>query len=442
MTSYRLFASTNGPAAPINYSGNFQAAVVFGVTSISWLEGYWWWVCPTNAGESGGQSTAAQKFCLWQVYGAGQGVVIPGSVVTSGTLQAGWNWIALAQPIPLSVANDPANLSGDGAAVYIATTAFSGPFPDSNGQFGSGEPYAGGIRSGPLVGYSDQTGTFKAPGIGGGLAQGQFGIPGGADPTVALPRNDSSGSSNFWMDVQVSDAAPSGYSGSYRLYPNYPTVYAVEQTIDTEEQTMGTQFALSEACTLNNVWFYSPSFAAALPTRTQIWDISDYSNPKIVAGTDIAASWVSATSSTALGSGWVANSYAGLNITLPAGHYVATIYYAGGGVGATGSIFYLENRGYFGTDYVGTAGPAPDGLTNGPLSTPSNASAFNAPTWGNTCYFVNDAASGSGVMFPSGWDHNDDGENRWVDVEVTPGGSTTPPPPPTSSSSIPLTFFP
>ena len=442
MTTYRLFPSTNGPSAPDAYSGNFQAAVVFGLTSISWLEGYWWWVCPTNAGQAGGQSTAPQKFCLWQIYGNGQGVVIPGSTVTSGTLQAGWNWVALKNPISLSVANDPANPSGDGAAVYIASTAFSGPFPITTGQFGSGETFAGGIRKGPLLGYSDATGTFKPPAIGGGLAQGEFGIPAGTDPAVTLPQDNSSGSSNFWMDVQVSDTAPSGYSGSYRLFPNYPTIYAVEQTIDTEEQTMGTQFALSEACTVGNVWFYSPSYATALPTRTQLWDISDYSNPKLVAGSDIAASWVSAISSTALASGWVSNSYAGLSITLPAGKYVASIYYAAGGVGATGSVFYLENRGYYGTDYMGTAGPASTGLTNGPLSTPSNAAAFNAPTWGNTCYFVNTATSGPGVMFPSDWDHNDDGENRWVDVEVTAAGSTPPPPPPTPSSGVPLTFFP
>jgi hypothetical protein len=442
MTTYRLFPSTDGPSTAASYSGGFQAGVVFGVTSISWFQGYWWWVCA-----NGGQSTSPQEFALWQVYGSGQGVVVPGSTVTSGTLQAGWNWVPLAEPIPLSVANNPANPSGDGAAVYIASTAFNGPFPfntgpSTAGQFGSGEVHSAGIINGPLAAYSDQTGSAKSPAIGGGLAQGEFATVGPPAAPTSAPPNNSTSSSNFWIDVQVSDTAPSGYSGSYRLFPNYPTIYAVEQTIDTEEQTMGTQFGLSKACTLDNVWFYSPSFAAALPTRTQIWDISDYSNPKIVAGTDIAASWVSATSSTALASGWVSNSYAGLSITLPAGQYIASIYYAAGGVGATGSVFYLENRGYFGSDYMGVAGPAPSGLTNGPLSTPSNAAAFNAPTWGNTCYFVNTATSGPGVMFPSDWDHNDDGENRWIDVEVTPVGSTAPPPPPAPSSGIPLTFFP
>src|SRR5215472_7259830 len=112
MTTYRLFPSTSGPASPVAYSGNFQAGVAFGVTSVSWLEGYWWWVCP-----SGGQPTAPQKFCLWQMYGSGQGTLIEASVVTSAALQSGWNWIALPHPVPLSITNDPAHTAGDGAAV-------------------------------------------------------------------------------------------------------------------------------------------------------------------------------------------------------------------------------------------------------------------------------------------------------------------------------------
>ena len=93
MGTYRLFPSTDGPSSPVSYSGPFLAGTLFCVTSNCWFEGYWWWVCPT------GQSTSPQKFALWQVYGGGEGNVVPGSVVTSGPLTAGqWNYIPL--PIP------------------------------------------------------------------------------------------------------------------------------------------------------------------------------------------------------------------------------------------------------------------------------------------------------------------------------------------------------
>lgn len=425
MATYRLFPSTAGPSSPVSYSGNFLAGVLFCVTSNCWFEGYWWWVCPT------GQPTAPQKFALWQLYGGAQGNVIPGSVVTSGTLTAGqWNFVPLPTPLQLSIGN----VAGSGAAVYEAATGFSGDFPDTSSQFGSGEPYASGIKNGPLFAFSDQGASAAAP-ISAGAFQGAFGTA-GTDPSVNLPAQGSS-SANFWMDLQVSDTPPGGYSGSYRLWPNYPTVFPNVDTIDTGEQTLGTQFSLSEPCTLNNVWFYSPSFAQAMPASTQIWDATTQS---LVSGTNLPASW-----SGGVGSGWVANSYASAGIVLAAGNYIATVYYGGG------QKFYLENRGYFGT-YMGNAGPAAANgiITNGPLSSPSQAHAFNPPG-GNGCYFT----GGSAPTYPNAWDDNDGGETRWVDVEVTPGTpspspspspststSTSSPPPVVSNSRAFLTFFP
>ena len=149
-------------------------------------------MCPT------GQSTAPQKFALWQVYGGGEGNVIPGSVVTSGTLTAGqWNYIPLPTPLPLSVGN----VSGIGAAVYEVATGFVGSFPDTNSQFGSGDTYASGITNGPLFGYSDQGASAPSPTAVTSF-QGAFGTA-GTDPSVNLPSQGSS-SSNFWIDLQVS----------------------------------------------------------------------------------------------------------------------------------------------------------------------------------------------------------------------------------------------
>ena len=280
-------------------------------------------MCPT------GQSTAPQKFALWQVYGATEGNVVPGSVVTSGTLTAGqWNYIPLPTPLQLSIGNVP----GIGAAIYEAATGFSGSFPDTNSQFGAGEPYASGIKNGPLFGYSDQAASAPCPASAASF-QGAFGV-GGTDPSVNMPAQGSS-SSNFWIDLQVSDTAPVGYSGSYRLWPNFPTVFPTQATIDTQAQTVGTQFSLSEPCTVNNVWFYSPPFAQDLPASTQIWNATTQT---LVSGTNLTASW-----SGGVASGWVANSYGSAGIVLPAGNYIATMYYGGG------KVFYMESRGYFGS---------------------------------------------------------------------------------------------
>jgi Domain of unknown function (DUF4082) len=399
MSTYRLFPATDGPSSPVSYLGPFEAGVLFCATTTNcWLEGYWWWVCPS------GQSTAPQKFALWQVYGADEGLLVSGSVVTSGTLTPGqWNYIPLPTPIQLSIGN----VSGAGAAVYEAATGFTGSFPDTNSQFAAGGPYAAGITNGPLFGYSDLGASAGSPT---GSFQGSFGVA-GTDPSVNAPARGSN-SSNFWMDVQVGDTAPAGYAGSYRLWPNYQQIFPVPPQTngsnDTQAQTLGTQFSLSEPCALNNVWFYSAAFAVDLPASTQIWDATSQC---LVSGTDLTASW-----SGPVGSGWVANSYAAQNIVLPAGNYIATIYYGGG------NEFYWETRGYFGT-FDGNPGPgAAGGILNGPLSSPSQANAFNPPG-GNSCYFT----GGTSPTYPNTWDKNDGGENRWVDVEVTPSSGTSTP---------------
>ena len=422
MGTYRLFPSTAGPSTPVSYSGPFLAGVVFCVTINSWFEGYWWWVCPS------GQSTAPQKFALWQIYGNDQGNLLPGSVVTSGTLTPGqWNYIPLPNPLQLSIGN----ITGAGAAVYQAATGFSGGFPDTNSQFATGEPYASGITNGPLFAYADLYAPAQSPT---GTFQGGFSVA-GTDPSVNMPAQGSS-SSNFWMDVQVSDTAPSGYTGSYRLWPNFPTIFPITQTgePDTVSQTLGTQFSLAEPCLVNNVWFNSPAFAVDLPASTQIWNATSQT---LVSGTNLTAAW-----SGPVASGWVANSYAAQNIVLPAGNYIATVFYGGG------NSFFNEIRGYFGT-YMGNAGPAAaNGITNGPLSSPTNAGAPNPPG-GNSCYFT----GGTSPTYPNTWDMNDGGENRWVDIEVTVStvsSSPSPSPTPSSTSTSPvvtnpgafLTFFP
>ena len=386
MTAYRLFSTTDGPASPVSYGGSFLAGVLFQVTSGSlWFDGYWWWVCET------GQPTAAQKFALWAVYTGGTGALVPAATVASGALTAGqWNYVPLAAPIPLSI-----------GACYSACTGLDGSFPVTNNQFGSGEPYAAGIPAGPLLAFSDQTGSSPAPF---GMSQGIFGTA-GTDPAVNMPAQGSN-SANFWMDIQVTDTAPAG--ASYRLWPNYPTI---PPTInyDDLEQTFGTEFTLSAPCGIDKVWFYSPPAVSpsALPTICAIWDVR---TQQVVSGTrNDSPSW-----SGAAGSGWVACPYSG--ITLPAGDYKVTVYTPGGSTN-----FYQETENYWGT------GGGANGIVSGPLAAP-NASSATAP--GQITYHH------GAFAYPDTYDIEFGGQNRWVDIEVTPSAVTV------ANPEAFLTFFP
>jgi hypothetical protein len=397
MANYRLYPSASGPSTVVSYSGPYMAGILFQVTTGGmWFEGYWWWVGPS------GQPTAAQTFALWQVSNVGTGVLVSSATATSGTLTPGqWNYVPLTSPIPLSI-----------GVCYNASTGLAGSFPDTPNSFGAGDIYSAGITNGPLAAYSDQSGTAPAPFS---MSQGVFSVS-GSDPTVLMPANGNS-SSNLWMDLQVTDQAPSGTS--YRLWPNYPVVSEGARGIstDTFQETFGTEFLLSQSCTLDKVWFYSPPGVSVLPDATMIWDVS---TQQIVAGTeDMSPAWTGTA-----GSGWVSNAYSG--ITLPPGDYITSVYTQGG------NETYTELP-----DYFGGGGPASAaGIVNGPLSSPNVA---NASPPGNSRYQI------GGVLYPDSFDTHDEGETRWVDIEVTPATGTNdppPPPPPPVNSGAFLTFFP
>jgi hypothetical protein len=213
------------------------------------------------------------------------------------------------------------------------------------------------------------------------------------------------------MDVQVSDSAPADYSGSYRIWPNFPTIPGGVSN-DEGQQTTGTEFWLSESCTLNNIWFWSPPGVSVLPSRCGIFSIA---TKDVISGTDNQ----SPTWSGAAGSGWVSCSYASSGVVLPAGKYLTCVYTGGGGK------FYQEDVDYFST------GPGSANLVNGPLTCPTTDNSYS----GNSVY------QDGPWSFPVTFDDKDDGENRFIDVEVTPSGGTTPPPPATNSGAF-LAFFP
>ena len=365
--TYRLFANVAGPATPVSYSGPFISGVVFAATTGGcWLDGYWWWVCPA------GQSTAAQKFALWCMYaGPDSGSLVPNSAVTSGTLTAGqWNYVQLPTPVPHAI-----------GATYMAATGFTGSFPDTNNQFGNGDPYGNGIVNGPLKAYSDATGSLPSPF---NTAQSVFSVA-SDDPTALMPIYGSS-ACNFWMDVQVDTNPPTG--ATYRLWPGYPTLPG-SLASDTAGYTLATEFKLSASCTLDNIWFYSASGASVLPTRCAIWSVDSQNE---VSGTDnTSPSW-----SGAAGSGWVSCAYSG--VALSAGDYKVAVFSPGGA------------QWFQGTPDYWTTGPGADSITAGPLTAPGASAAtspgqstYNSGSWG---YPQTYATAG--------------GENYWVDVEVTP----------------------
>lgn len=405
MTSYRLFPATNGPAATAGSSASFVSGVAFAVKGGgNWFEGYWWWVCPT------GQAVTPRKFALWSATSSGAGVVVPGSVVTSGALTAGqWNYVPLPAPVELAASLDPGN-STTGSA-YIACVGVNGAFPLTASQFNLGDPYAAGITSGPLTAYSGTTGSRPAPY---GLHQGLFSAA-GTDPSVTMAnQGDSSGdgASNLWIDVQVSDTAPAGYSGSYRALPaKYDS--SPDATGDAAlPYNLAFQGNLSQLSTLNNMWFYSPS--GSLPTSCSVWRISDQAQ---VAGIASPA-WLKPDGTAAsAGAGWVKAAFAP-GTTLPAGQYR----WAVGNAGGAGGSWSLKDAfsGYF------TAGVGSAGITSGPLTMVRWADAAQADIYqgagttnGQPVFAV------TATAYPNLTTGNNPAQMYFVDAEVTPAVSGT-----------------
>lgn len=442
MATYRLFGNLQGPTNAVSIGSTaLVTSLIFELTTGGgWLDGYWLWVCPE------GQPTAPQTFTLYILYqGANYvntGEIIPGTTVTSGDLVPGqWNFIPLPQAVPLSI-----------ATLYQLETAASGGVPITENNWGVGDPWASGVTSGPVF----------APSSGpNGTDQGAVAV--GADPTTVVPEY-SSESPFWWLDVQVSTEAPPG--SSYRLWPGMPLIVAPPKTAgeqaDTNEQTSATEFWLSADCTLNKIWFWSPipnpvagtPAAALLPGACAIFDIA---TKTIVPGTlqgmagpnpTTMPAWCKPDGSAAQpGDGWVYCSYESQNITLLAsrGYKTAVYCYGGGTLLDVDFLFFAEQAFYFGPlidettgDVIGPA-VVPNGITNGPLSAPSVSSASNAESNGalitipagtlvpgNSTYQDNDSSNTGTFLYPGTFDSEDNGETRWVDVEVTPVSGPTP----------------
>jgi hypothetical protein len=438
-TAYRLFGRFRGPATatPGPRSGLVSGLLFQVTTGGCWLEGYWWWVCEK------GQPTTPRMFALWTPYEGTDGFkgeLVPGGTVTSGKLVAGrWNFVRLPRPLPLSI-----------GCWYVGLTGGTGGFPVTGNVWGKGNRWAGGLTSGPLHAPSDSSAALIADG---GFIQ----CPAteGANPTKVMPvYGGYPANAYYWLDPQVTTVAPAGTS--FRLWPSMPIIGGqggrATDPPDSTEQSSGTEFWLSTAhseYTLDKIWFWSPPAsasdpgnkgAALLPGSCAIFNIATKEMVKGtqrgVTGPNPAATrlpdWRTPNGKPAkAGDGWIYCAYDG--VKLPPGKYKTAVYcYGGGTVFSKDYTFFAELPFYFGRDLAsGTAGVAQNGIANGPLFSPGlnkaslatgNGSIGSDPAVlpGNSTYQNNDSANTGVFLYPDTFDDKDNGEVRWVDVEVTP----------------------
>ena len=400
MSTYRLMDGQSGrpgigssgtqpPSAPTAFSGNYIAGLVFSVASTAWMTGYYWWVPP-------GGDTGPVRCALWQQGSSTQnsvGTLVPNSVVTSGTLTAGqWNYVALPSQLPLSITG----------TTYVAALGYATTigFPDSQHQFGAGNPYASGITNGVLS--APNSNIFN--GITNSGPQQPYSTA-GSDPSLILPTTNDL-DDILWLDVQVTDTPPA--DASYRLWPSRP--YSAGDGTNggvstvTDGYTMALQFSVTQACALDKIWFYSApamfsgAAAVAIPTRVTLWDTA---TQLPVAGGDInGVSWKKPDGTAGVAaSGWVYADFSAAGITLSAGHaYKASVWYAGGQTWRT----VVDT-------YWASPGAGLNGIVQGALAAPNSASASPGQnSW-----------SGPNLAwaYPNSFSF---AENDWVDVEVTP----------------------
>jgi len=437
LTTYRLFPSTSGPSTPVAYSGNFIAGVVIAVKGGgNWFNGYYQWVCPS------GQSTSPVKCALWSVTYAANGHVVPGSVVTSGTLTAGqWNFIPLPTPVQLAPSLD-SNASFNGSA-YIPAIGLNGAFPDTFSQFNSGDLYAAGITAGPLFAYSGTTGSKIAPYS---LHQGVFSTA-GTDPALVMPvtpDGSGDGGSNLWVDAQISDTAPAGYSGSYRLWPNKSDANSNTSGDAAFNYTVGDEVHLAQTCTLNYAWYFVPAAATTKATRADVWNLSGTIVASITSPSWLNADGTPFANGTA-GTGelgvWAKTAFAG-GTTLPAGSYRVTVFNANG----TSDANWNPKDSV--TDYWAQTftGAGSGGITNGPISAPDwphaasgyvyGGSASDTPpfsTGGTTIAHAQPPFGQNGggtvqnpVLYAAVGAGTNQSQVYWTDLEVTPLGTNAP----------------
>jgi hypothetical protein len=416
----------NGPGTATSNAGNWVPGIQFYVTQGGmWFEGYWWWVCA-----AGSPPTTPQKFALWSSQSNGNaGTVIPGSVVTSGTLSAGWNYVPLPTPIPIAI-----------GGTYTAATGVNGNYPDTAGQFGSGQAYSAGITSGPLSAFGDAGGSNPPP----HGSQGAFNTS-NSDPAIAQPDGGAGTHDNFWLDVQVTNVAPAGYQGSYRLWPNMADADYVTAADAAVNYVIGTEIIVSQKSVVNAIWYYVPSGQGSSnnqwATSADIWNV----RTGVRVATQKNPVWLKPFTGGVDGNSnsgrWVYTQLPS-TVTLQPGDYYVTVYNGNGSPNGWGA----KSLGYWQASTQGRGTPdgsyqkspaAPAGITSGPLYAPSTPAASDIQDYENNSNVEPGQAVfavGPPNQFPNRYVGGSSGggtgpnlfQNYWVDLEVTPASTYVP----------------
>lgn len=373
------------PTGPAAASGGWLLGTMATLTGgTQWLYGYDFWVAPGGDTAPAGGFT----FATWNVYGSSSEILVPGSTAAKSTLTADtMNRVLLATPIQVA--------PGEIYVHAVGWTASAG-IPLSSGQFGSGNNYAAGITNGPLVAWPNTNAGGTNP-FGGvtpyatqfSMGQGLFSNVLGSDPTAHMP-NNASGNDFFWISPVISSTAPAGFAGSSRLHPNAHALgCSINNGADTVGPfTLGLEFSVNVACTLDNIWFYSDPAVTVLPTAIGLFQVS---GPALV-NSNSSPSW-----SGSAGAGWV-SAAAGWALQ-PGVNYKAAV------LGGNGAVFNY----YIADFWEPSAGFGGSGLTAGPVSFPSTATAASP---GQASY-----NAGATLTYPS---TNAGPYDYLLDVEVTP----------------------
>lgn len=404
---------TQTPASATANSGNLVNGTSFYVTQAGlFFTGYWWYVAA-----SGGQSTAATKFALWSCNANGGGTggaVIPASVVTSGALSAGWNFVPLPQPVPLAV-----------YGIYQAAVGLNGgPYPVTGGQTAGGDPYSAGWANGPLVQPSESSGSNQVAVVGAGAS-----TTSGSDPSLVMPGGDAGAGNIYWLDVQVTNV-PTGYTGSYRLWPNMNDSDYLTVGDAAVNYVLATEFTLTQACKVNAIWYYVPGGQGATgnqwATSADIWNV--HTQAKVA--TQASPTWINPNTGTTdvnSNSGrWVYTKMAA-TVTLAPGDYKVSVYNGN----ATPNAWSAKRLGYWqawnqradGTYLHNPPGAA--GITNGPLAAPTTPAASVATDFNNGTIIEpgqSTFASGPPNQYPNVYVGTPSNlfQNYWIDIEVSP----------------------
>jgi hypothetical protein len=256
MATYRLWPATDGPDDPISDLTAYTLGVEFYVTEECDLNAFYFWL-PT------GGSTTSRTFRLYEITGLNTGDEVADTEVVTGSggvwTADAWNRFALDAPVALTPDQRyRAGLWMPGA-VDLRYSATSNYWSSGAG--------AAGITNGPLEAPQASEATDED--------QGQF-ID--ADDYPSLSFN----SANYWIDVEVEDAAAGPLAPADALHAHTAdavtltqttTVHAASHGHAADQVTLTQKHALVPASTLHAHTADQAAFVDdAASRRTDLWD--------------------------------------------------------------------------------------------------------------------------------------------------------------------------